>query len=330
MAGAVVIGRNEGERLVGCLRSVAAACDPVIYVDSGSADDSVARAGELGTQVVELDLSIPFSAARARNAGLERLRELAPEEPFVQFVDGDCELVAGWPERAERALREDPSLMVVCGRRRERDPSASLYNRLCDLEWDTPVGAAEACGGDAMMRIEALHAVGGFEPSIIAGEEPELCLRLRRAGGRVERLDAEMTLHDADLDRFAAWWIRVRRGGHAAADGWLRHGRSAERFMVRRVRSALVWGLLLPGLAVAAAPATSGASLLGGSLLWTVQALRIARAARARGRSARDARLEGFFLVLGKPAEASGVLQCVARRWLGRPAQLIEYKGSVR
>ena len=330
MAGAVVIGRNEGESLVRCLRSVVAACDPVIYVDSGSADDSVARATELGAQVVELDGSSPFSAARARNAGLERLRELAPEERYVQFVDGDCELVGGWSERAERALREDPSLTVVCGRRRERFPEASLYNRLCDLEWDTPVGVADACGGDAMMRIEALHAVGGFEPTIIAGEEPELCLRLRRAGGRVERLDAEMTLHDAALERFAAWWTRVRRGGHAAAEGWWRHGRGAERFMARRVRSALVWGLLLPMLALAAAPATIGVSLLGGSLLWTVQALRIARAARVRGRSARDARLEGAFLVLGKPAEALGVLQCLGRRWLGRPAALIEYKGPIR
>jgi hypothetical protein len=301
----------------------------VVYVDSGSGDASVAHARDLGAEVVELDLAIPFSAARARNAGLERLRALAPEEAFVQFVDGDCELLPGWPERAESTLRANPSLTVVCGRRRERYPDASLYNRLCDLEWDTPVGEAQACGGDAMMRIEALASVGGFEASIVAGEEPELCLRLRRAGGRIERVDAEMTLHDAALERFSAWWTRVRRGGHAAADGWLRHGRGEERFMAGRLRSALAWGLLLPALALAAAPATAGLSVAGALGLLGLQGLRIAGAARKRGRSARDARLEGLFLVLGKPAEAAGVLQCFARHLLGRPARLIEYKGSI-
>ncbi|MBC7172600.1 MAG: glycosyltransferase family 2 protein, partial [Polyangiaceae bacterium] len=193
--GCVVIGRNEGPRLDRCLRSLLDHTAHVIYVDSGSTDGSVALAERLGADVVELDLSRPFTAARARNAGFDALRERWTEVAFVQFVDGDCEVVRGWLDAARKRLEERPELAVVCGRRRERHPEASIYNRLCDMEWDTPVGDALACGGDAMMRVEAFEKAGGFNPDVIAGEEPELCLRLRMLGYRIERIAHDMTLH---------------------------------------------------------------------------------------------------------------------------------------
>jgi glycosyltransferase involved in cell wall biosynthesis len=40
----VAIGRNEGDRLKACLRSVVDVAALVVYVDSGSTDDSVAFA----------------------------------------------------------------------------------------------------------------------------------------------------------------------------------------------------------------------------------------------------------------------------------------------
>ncbi|MEM9139196.1 MAG: glycosyltransferase, partial [Pseudomonadota bacterium] len=205
--GAVIIGRNEGARLIRCLASVgSAAC--MVYVDSGSTDGSVQAAREAGAEVVELDMDMPFTAARARNAGLARLREIGAFD-YVQFIDGDCELQPGWIALALAFLEEHPDVAVACGRRRERFPEASVYNRLCDHEWDTPVGEAKACGGDALMRMTALAAVGGYRDDLIAGEEPELCVRLRAAGWRVWRLDAEMTLHDADMHRFGQWWRRT-------------------------------------------------------------------------------------------------------------------------
>lgn len=327
---AVVIGRNEGDRLVRCLRSVLGTCAAVVYVDSGSEDQSVAHARELGADVIELDPARPFSAARARNKGFARVRALAPEVGFVQFVDGDCEVVRGWMKLAQRTLADRPELVVVCGRRRERHPRASVYNRLCDLEWDTPIGGADACGGDAMMRVSAFEQVGGFHDEIVAGEEPELCLRLRRAGGRVERLDAEMTLHDAAIHSFGSWWQRVRRGGHAAAEGWWRHRKGSEGFMARRVRSALVWGAGLPLVALAGAPASNGLSLVAGVLLLAAQGARTARGLRKAGRCRADAQLEAAFLMLGKPAEAAGMARFCWRRLAGRSPQLIEYKGPSR
>ena len=215
--GAVVIGRNEGSRLEVCLRSVCGQLDKVIYVDSGSTDRSVDLAVRSGAAVIELSNERPFTAARARNAGARRLLEIDPRINLVQFIDGDCELQAGWTEKAMKFLSSNPEVAVVCGRRRERHPERSRYNQLCDLEWDTPVGTAVACGGDAFVRVAAFNEVGGFSEDLIAGEEPDLCFRLRRAGWRIFRMDAEMTLHDADMTRASQWWQRSVRSGYATA-----------------------------------------------------------------------------------------------------------------
>src|SRR4051812_21398157 len=177
--GAVVIGRNEGERLRRCLESVVGRVRQVVYVDSGSSDGSIALAVALGVEVLRLDLRQPFTAARARNAGFARLGDCGQELRYVQFVDGDCEVVGGWFEKARAFLEDHPEVAVVCGRRRERHPEHSVYNMLCDIEWDTPVGEAKACGGDALMRCDAFRQVNGYRPDLIAGEEPDLCVRLR-------------------------------------------------------------------------------------------------------------------------------------------------------
>jgi len=217
--GVVVIGRNEGPRLVHCLKSVIGTAAAVIYVDSGSTDNSVSAATDLGADVVQLDPTMPFTAARARNAGFRRLIESHPRVEYVQFVDGDCEVMLGWLMAAQHELAVSSKTAVVCGRRRERYPERSVYNRLCDMEWDTLVGEADACGGDALIRTAAFRQVGGYDDKLIAGEEPELCSRLRAAGWRVVRLPAEMTLHDAAMTRFGQWWRR-RCGADTLTPRW--------------------------------------------------------------------------------------------------------------
>jgi GT2 family glycosyltransferase len=304
---AVVIGRNEGARLVACLAALEGQVTRVVYVDSGSTDGSVAAAQAAGAEVVALDMSRPFTAARARNEGLARL---GPEVTLVQLLDGDCALRDGWVDTAGAFLRSHPDVAVVCGRRRERSPEASIYNRLIDREWDTPVGEATACGGDALMRLEALREVGGYRDDLIAGEEPELCLRLRRAGWRVWRLDAEMTWHDAQITRLAQWWRRTRRAGHAFAEGATLHGAGPERHWVAETRRALLWGLgWVPVLLLALV--TPWTLLL--LLAWPLQVLRLSR---------RGGLAWAFFTVLGKLPEALGVLQYR----FGRKARIIEYK----
>lgn len=332
--GVVAIGRNEGERLVRCLESARAPGRTVVYVDSASTDDSVLCAKELGAEVVELALSQPFTAARARNEGFARLMEVAPDTDLVQFVDGDCELVDGWLERGAAELASDPRLAVVCGRRRERHPETSVYNRLCDMEWNTAIGDAASCGGDALMRTAAFDDVGGFDPRVIAGEEPELCVRLRTDGYGVRRIDAPMTLHDAAMTRFSQWWRRALRHGHAAAESAASYGQAGGTGDVRRVGSALFWGLVVPtgalaGLVAGVLVDRVCLGLLGAGLAvlgYLVLTLRIVRGRLARGDGSRDALAYALFCLLAKIPESLGVLRYQANRLRGRASPIIEYK----
>lgn len=325
--GIVAIGRNEGTRLERCLASVIGRAAVTVYVDSGSTDGSVELARRLGAEVVALDLSIPFTAARARNEGFARLQQILSDVEFVQFVDGDCEVNAAWLTTGVATLSAEAGTAVVCGRRRERFPQQSVYNRLCDLEWDTPVGEALACGGDALFRVSAFTQVGGFDTTLIAGEEPELCVRLREGGWKIRRLPAEMTLHDASMTRWRQWWKRAVRAGHAYAEGAALHGAPPERHWVREVRSNWFWGLLVPATAVVLAWPTHGASLalLAGFVLlgW-----RVWQYGRRRAWSSVDAAAYALFTVLGKFPQALGQSQYVVGRALGRRSGLIEYKGA--
>ena len=328
--GIVAIGRNEGERLRSCLASTVGPDCIVIYVDSGSNDGSVELARSMGAEVVELDLTLPFTAARARNAGFDRLQEIDPKIEFVQFVDGDCEVVSGWLDRARKALEERPEVAVVFGRRCERYRDLTVYNRLADLEWNsTPIGEAKACGGDALIRTEAIRRVGGYDPSIIAAEDDELCIRIRGEGWKVLRIDANMTLHDISMTRFTQWWKRTVRCGHAYAEGSARYGRTPERHFVRQTRSAILWGLVLPVLAFGLAWWTRGLSLalLAGYLLLFWRTERFYRVCRHW--SAADARVYGASCVLAKFAHVVGIAKYWTRRIRGTPIRIIEYRGGV-
>ncbi|WP_250122759.1 glycosyltransferase [Chroococcidiopsis sp. CCMEE 29] len=323
--GLVAIGRNEGQRLHQCLLSVIGKVDRIVYVDSGSTDSSVELARSLGVDVVELDLSTPFTAARARNVGFSHLLSLSPQLKYVQFVDGDCEIVAGWLKRAQWELNTQPHVAVVCGRRRERYPNKSIYNRLCDLEWNTPIGEAKACGGDAMIRVKAFQQVGGFNPILIAGEEPELCVRLRQKGWKILRLDAEMTLHDAQMIHFSQWWKRTMRAGHAYAEGAWLHGHEPERHWVKESWSILFWGLLLPLLALGMAWSTHALSLL---LLvgYPVLGCRIFVRARRQNIRYEHATIYALSCVIGKFAQVQGALGFLRSQLLQAKSTLIEYK----
>jgi GT2 family glycosyltransferase len=317
LVGAVVIGRNEGERLKRCLASLAVVSTRTVYVDSGSSDGSVDHARRTGVDVVELDLSIPFTAARARNEGFARLLALHPNLAYVQFVDGDCEVVRDWIQKAAAFCKDHPGCAVVCGRRRERHPEHSIYNWICDREWDTPVGQATSCGGDALMRCDALRAVGGYRADLIAGEEPELCLRLRRAGWSIWRIDAEMTLHDAAMQRFAQWWTRSVRSGHAYGEGAWLHGRSPDRHWVKENVRALVWSFGIPVSAVVL-------SLFHGPWAWLLLGLYPVQLVRMWFRSGSLA--HALLSLLSRFAETVGILRFHAGRWRGRAGALIEYK----
>lgn len=319
--GIVAIGRNEGERLKRCLKSLGASV-AVVYVDSGSSDGSAQWARDNGADVIDLDMSLPFTAARARNAGFSRLRELVPDLSYVQFVDGDCEIVDGWFEKAVCFQDSHPEVAAVFGRRRERYPERSIYNWLCDQEWNGPLGEVLSCGGDVMIRAVAFKSVGGFRNDLIAGEESELCIRLRRAGWRIWRLDIEMTKHDAAMVRFSQWWRRTLRAGYAFAQGAYLHGAPPERHRVWESCRALLWGICFPLVFL----------LIGffltpwGWIIWLVYALQILRQMVRNPGSLRDRAVRSLFQLLSRFAESAGEIKFLRDRLLSRQSGIIEYK----
>jgi GT2 family glycosyltransferase len=326
----VAIGRNEGERLKACLRaagvSSAVGARTVVFVDSGSTDGSAEYARSVGCHVVELDASRPFTAARARNEGFACAMEHAPDAEFVQFVDGDCELEAGWLQAAVAALAVRDDAGLVCGHVREIHPEASVFNRLCDLEWRQAPGEVPTAGGRFMARARAFREAGGFRPDVIAAEDDEFCIRVRRKGWKLLKIDTPMARHDVAITSIGQWWRRTRRAGHAYAQVAALHGSGEERYFVRDRRRILIWGLALPVAALAAAPFTRGISLLVMVGAYGLQLVHTARGCRKRGWTARDAWTYGFFTVISRFPALQGLLEYYWRRRRGRPLTMIEYK----
>jgi glycosyl transferase family 2 len=331
--GLVVIGRNEGARLARCLVSVRGIPHRV-YVDSGSTDGSVSLAQSEGVVVVELAVPPEFTAARARNAGLTRLLEDEPDLEFVQMVDGDCEIQPGWIAAALVPLQADSTLALVFGRRRERHPERSLYNALCDDEWNVPVGVANGVGGDALFRVSALRAVNFYDPKMIAGEDTELAMRLRKAGWTLHRIDVDMTLHDAAITRFAQWWKRTRRSGHGYGEMAFLHPDARDPNWPRTVRGIVLWGAILPAIAVLGALAAVafnprwGIVTLLAVAVTLSNSLRLALRQRRRGLRVAVACGSGLLLMLGKIPQFLGLLDYHVNRLRGRASRLIEYKGA--
>ncbi len=336
--GFVAIGRNEGERLKQCLASVCATGAPAVYVDSGSTDGSQDFARSLGVEVLTLDTSVPFTMARARNEGWKLLLKKWPSTEWVHFVDGDCSLAEGWVANASAFLLANPPVAAVCGRRRERFPERSVFNRLCETEWNTPIGETKSCGGDSLMRRSALEEVGGFNESLIAGEEPEMCLRLRETGWKIWRIDHDMTFHDAAILHWNQWWRRNLRGGYGAADVAARTQNRKEILFGNQVTSALRWvPSFSAGISLCALLSIAGiwlpfalfpAAVFGISTVavFFLQALRIARGARSRAGGFRPAIEYGFLTVLAKFPQYLGILKYHSDKKKNLQAKLIEYK----
>ncbi len=330
----VVIGRNEGERLGRCLWSVKeaarhahgnAALDvvEVIYVDSGSVDHSVALAEQLGARVIALHPERP-TAALGRNAGWR-----AAGGEFVLFLDGDTELASGFLPIAVDSLR-GPAVGVVWGHRRELHPEASVYNRVLDLDWIYPPGPAEFCGGDALFRRRLLEETGGFDETLIAGEEPELCRRILAHGGSILHIDAPMTGHDLQISRWEQYWRRASRAGHAYAEVSARFADTSGQFWradaVRNRRRALLL-LLLPLLAIVAVVWTR--SILPFVLWLALMAsltLRTAWKARWKSSDWRTLLLYGMHSHLQQVPIFWGQTGYWLSRWRGSRRSLVEYK----
>jgi GT2 family glycosyltransferase len=327
LLGFVVIGRNEGERLKSGLKAIQSICPqaPIIYVDSGSNDDSVNFAREHGITTVELDMSIPFTAARARNIGFSTLLKHNQHLHYVQFLDGDCELLPGWVDIATDYLSKNKDVGIASGRRSERFPDASIYNQLIDIEWNTPSGEILAVLGDMCVKVEVFNKIEGFNETIIAAEDDDFCLRARRTNYKTFRLDANMSKHDANIMKLTQWYRRSKRGGHGYANIHHLHGKGPEQYFKREIKSVVFWGALIPTafiLFLFLLPPVSVLILLGYIAFISKTIVR----RRRLGDPLKTAIAYGLLIFSGKISEFMGMLQYYKNHLLSRKHQLIEYK----
>lgn len=319
--GAVVIGRNEGQRLINCLASMEGEAERLVYVDSGSTDNSIEEARKVGAEVVLLDASEPFTAARARNAGCAALTAGPNPPDYVQFVDGDCVLEPGWLTHAAHALDEHPEIGIITGWRAEIHPEASVYNAMCDFEWHRPAGDIDACGGDMMVRRELFESLGGFNSGVIAAEDDEFCVRVREAGHRVHRLPIPMTYHDAAMLRFPQWWQRAIRSGHGFAQVGDLH---PSHFRNER-RRVWLFGAVLPFLFIVGVVMSLWLLLLV-LLAYATSYVRTVEGLRKAGLPLKTALRHSVLLFLSKFPNLIGVTRYWKRKRRGWDMEIIEYK----
>jgi cellulose synthase/poly-beta-1,6-N-acetylglucosamine synthase-like glycosyltransferase len=327
----VVIGRNEGERLSHCLRSIremkhSFTATEVIYVDSASIDDSVRRARDSGARVISLP-SGPTTAARGRNAGWR-----STSADLVLFLDGDTVLDPDFVMNAMAALTE-PKVAVVWGHRRELAPGASFYNRVLDLDWIYRPGVSDFCGGDALMRREVLTEVGGYNESLIAGEEPEMCGRMRACGYQIMHIDCPMTLHDLAMTSWQQYWKRATRAGFAYASISKRSRNTTQPLWVRDARRNLIHGsalLCLPILGISASLAMH--SLIPITCVALLLLLLVMRTMRRVSWKCPHNSLTAFLYAIHSHLQQIPILFGQIKFFWDRGAvqQLIEYKESVR
>jgi glycosyltransferase involved in cell wall biosynthesis len=323
----VVIGRNEGQRLGACLESIRrirdVAVKDLIYVDSASNDGSPELALRYGATVIVVPSERP-TAAMGRNSGWFRATS-----GLILFLDGDTVLDPGFALAACNALARQPSVAAVWGHRRELRPEASIYNRILDLDWVYPPGLSDFCGGDVLMRRNVLLETGGFDERLIAGEEPELCRRIRSQGYGILHIDCPMTGHDLQITRWSQYWRRATRAGHAYAEVSERFRNSDDPFWSSDRRRNLMrgsWWIVSLAGAVAAAASFGFLPIA----LWLVMLLflsmRSAWKARWKNATPGILLLYGFHSHLQQIPILVGQLQYELSKRRKRARKLIEYK----
>ncbi len=316
--GVVIIGVNVKNHLADCVRSVRAADYPqdliaITYVDGGSTDGSEQIAGRLGgIAVIALNDAHP-TPGRGRNAGWK-----AAQAPLIQFLDADTTVDPHWFKRAVTAL--NGHVAAVCGWRREKYPQKNVFHKLTQMEWRYETGPCRYFGGDVLIRRQTLAATGGFDESLVAGEDPELSYRIRHQAGRIVRIDAAMTTHDINMGTWRQYWKRACRSGYAYAEIGLRFVNRKEKLWFRELLRVSAVALLPP--AVAAAGIAMGHAAVAGVMAVLIIGRPFLRLHRIKTESqcnwAEALLYAGHATVVIYP-QFCGVVRYLAGRLLGRP-----------
>lgn len=191
----------------------------VVVVEDGSADEAseVVRAFE-----AKLDLAYlkkpNTGPGDSRNFGMQRARG-----DYFVLVDSDCILPPDYLETLYRYL--DQNKVDCLGGRDAADESFSPFQKAVSFCMTAPLTTGGLRGGkrrndqfqprsfNMVLSAEAFRASGGFG-NIHPGEDPDLSLRLRAAGFRLEYLPELVVYHKRRID-LRAFFRQVYRFGLA-------------------------------------------------------------------------------------------------------------------
>ena len=193
MISAIVIGRNEGERLDACMQSIRQALrflqHEIIYVDSRSGDDSIARAKANGARCYLLE-DEHTTAGLGRFAGAKEAKG-----EYLLFLDGDMQLSSGFCEKAMMAMAARDADGCTGIREDLYIKHGEIVGRNENYFGCTGERIVPEFGGALFIKKEALEKAGGWSPDTIACEEAELHARLRAAGCTILEIPTKMITH---------------------------------------------------------------------------------------------------------------------------------------
>jgi len=238
---------------------------PVIYVAQAADQEIAAAAGRAGAEALMI-ADRALSPGRARNAGYRELKKQRPNLRYVQFVEAGFVLDPAWLAAARRFMDRRPEVAVIEGW------ASSPARRPAGA---TESGEVEITGPTAFVRASAFESAGGFRGDLIVNETADLCIRLRRRGAHIWRLDAPMGVRGLAPAKTRDWWARAARRGFDYAHGADLHGAPPEELYSAEQWRAILWGAIVPllmiviavggaGLAAWLAPFVGPVAVMGG------------------------------------------------------------------
>jgi len=246
----VVIGVNVQKTIRSSLEAVKKSDYPkpleIIYVDGGSSDNSVEIVRQVGgIKVIELRLDNP-TPGKGRNAGWR-----AASNEWIQFLDGDAFIDPLWLRKAAENI--DDTTAIVFGRRQEIFPRKNWYHLAAEIGWMHE--SERSIGGDILCRRKSLEETGGYVDFLVGGADPELGIRIRKAGWKIKKLKEPMCFHDIAAKNFARYWRRSMRVGRAYIEAGVLMAKRGEKDWVFRalkisLKICLLLGLLVCALAL--------------------------------------------------------------------------------
>ena len=282
--------RAEGvQRLLASIAAdqsdAASAILEVLIVDDGSVQPLIVEtAGQRLPTVRVIRIEQSVGPAQARNLGL---RQVSTE--FVAFVDSDCQVTTDWlapllgqiadpfvvaaaprvkavlPVTGQTPASQTRASQARLGQTSTEQTRAGGLTALEQYELSrSPLDLGKQAGrvqagtrvsyvpsAAVLMRTEVIREAGGFNPSLLVGEDVDLIWRLVDQGGRV-RYEPRSVVHH-EIRSGLPDWIRQRVGYGTSAAALDRAHPGLVAPVVLSPWSAAVWGLVATAHPVLAA-----------------------------------------------------------------------------